>query len=106
MSGNDKRQQYPYNVVEPPKGLVERLNECADFVVVASEPVSETQIICITYKLIADMGQHPEDCQAWMNQDKNPVNPSRPTSLRRNKTSESGNRPRARAATEPTTWSE
>ena len=33
------------------------------------EPVSDTQLVRITYGLVAETGQYPEDCRAWRNQD-------------------------------------
>ena len=33
------------------------------------KPVSETQLVCIAYGLVAETGQYPEDYRAWRNQD-------------------------------------
>ena len=40
-----------------------------DFSTAAREPVSETQLVRITYGLVAETGHYPEDCRAWRNQD-------------------------------------
>ena len=40
-----------------------------DFATAASEPVSETQLVHITYGLVAKTVQYPEDCSFWRNQD-------------------------------------
>ena len=64
MAANDEIIRASYNSKEPLGSLTERLNECADFVTAASEPVSETQLVRITYVLVAETGQYPEDCRA------------------------------------------
>ena len=64
MAANDEIIRASYNSKEPLESLTERLNECADFVTAASEPVSETQLVRITYVLVAETGQYPEDCRA------------------------------------------
>ena len=65
MSDNDERLWSPYNEEEPLKGLIKRLNGCADFAAVASDLVSETQLIRIAYRLVADTVHYPEDFWAW-----------------------------------------
>ena len=69
MVENDERLRASYNTKEPPEILITRLNECTDFTTAAGEPVSETQLVRITYKLVADTGTYPEYCKAWRNQD-------------------------------------
>ena len=66
---NSERLRSPYNAEEPLESLIERLNECADFSTAASEPILGTQLIRITYVLVADTVQYPEDFRAWRNQD-------------------------------------
>ena len=69
MAANDEGLQAFYNAEEPLKSSIERLNQCADFSTAAGEPVSDTQLVHITYRLEADTGQYPEDCRYWSNQD-------------------------------------
>ena len=68
MEANDECLRSPYNAEERLKGLIKRLNQCADFVAAASKAVSETQIVRIAYRLVAETGQYPEDCCMWMTQ--------------------------------------
>ena len=53
MAANYERLRSAYKAEEPLKGLIKSLNNCADFVVASSEPVSETHIVCISYRLLA-----------------------------------------------------
>ena len=69
MAAKDERLSSPYNAEETLEGLINRLNEYADITVAASKPVSETQLVRITYRLIADMVQYPEYCRTWRTQD-------------------------------------
>ena len=69
MESNDERLRSEYNAEEPLKGFIERLNKCEDFVAAASGLVSQTQIVLITYRLVADTGQYLKDCWAWRTQD-------------------------------------
>ena len=65
MSANDKRLQYPYNAEKSIEGIIERLNECSDLAAAASDQVSTTKLVHITYGLIEETGQYPEDFQEW-----------------------------------------
>ena len=69
MAANDERLRTSYNAEETIKSLIERINDCADFATAAGEPVSETQLVHISYVLVAETGQYPEDCRSWRNQD-------------------------------------
>ena len=69
MAANDKIIRVLYNAEEPLESLIERLDECADFTTSTREPVSETQLVRIVYGLVDEMGQYPEDCWVWRNQD-------------------------------------
>ena len=69
MAANDKRLQASYNAEEPLKSLTKRINKYADFSTAASKSVSDTQLLLITYGLVSNTGQYPEDCRAWRNQD-------------------------------------
>ena len=53
MAANNKRLSKPYNSEELLKSLIKRLKECADFAAAAIEPASETQLVRITYRLVA-----------------------------------------------------
>ena len=61
MAANDKRLRAPYNAEDPLNSLIERLNECADFVTAGTKPVSETHMVRIAYVLVAEIYQYPED---------------------------------------------
>ena len=69
MSANDKRLRSPYNAEDPLGGLIEILNESANFTASARKTVTDTQIICIPYILVAVTGQYPEDFQVRRTQD-------------------------------------
>ena len=69
MAANDKRLRAPYNAEDPLNSLIERLNECADFVTACTKPVSETHMVRIAYVLVAEIDQYPEDWRARRNQD-------------------------------------
>ena len=69
MAANNEILRASYNTEEPLKSLIKRLNKCADFATASGEPVSETQLVRITYRLVADTGKYPDDCWAWRNQD-------------------------------------
>ena len=56
MADNDERIRESYNADETLKSPIERLGKCADFATAAREPVSETQLVCITYGLVAETG--------------------------------------------------
>ena len=57
MLADDERLQPHCNTEEPLEGLIERLNECAEFAAKASELVSETQLLHVAYRLVAETGQ-------------------------------------------------
>ena len=69
MTSNNERLRSSYNSEEPLEILIKRLDECADFATAAREPVSDTQLVRIAYRLVADTGHYPEDCRACRNQD-------------------------------------
>ena len=64
MAANDERFRASYNSEEPLESLIERLNKFADIATAAGEPVSETQLVRITYGLVEYKSQYPEDCRA------------------------------------------
>ena len=68
MASNGERLRSEYNVEEPLEGLIERLNKCTEFALIASEPVSDTHIVRIAYVLVVEMGQYPKDFRAWRTQ--------------------------------------
>ena len=68
MAANNERLRAYYNAEEALESLVERLNECADLATAACKPVLETQLVHISYGLVAETFQYPEDCRAWRNQ--------------------------------------
>ena len=53
MSENDKRLRPRYNAEYTPKGIISILNECANFAAAASNLVTDNQIFCIGYVLVA-----------------------------------------------------
>ena len=57
MVGNYEIIRAPYNAGEPLKSLIKILNKCAEFSTAAVEPVSETQIVRITYGMVDETGQ-------------------------------------------------
>ena len=61
MAANNERLRASYDAEEPLENLIKRLDECANFATAAGEPVSETQPVRITYILVAETGQYPED---------------------------------------------
>ena len=64
MVVNDERLRVSYNAEDPLESIIERLNDCADFATADGEPVSETQLVCIAYGLVAKTGQYQEDCRS------------------------------------------
>ena len=54
-----------FNPREPLKSLFTRLNKCVDYATAAGDPVTEVQIVRITYGLVTETGQFQEDCQTW-----------------------------------------
>ena len=67
VAANNKIIRSPYNVEEPLKSLIKRINECEDFATSVSELVSDNHIVRITYGLVAETGLYPEDSRAWRN---------------------------------------
>ena len=57
MTSKNERLQALYNSEEPLENLIKRIDECADFVTASGEPVSETQLVRITYGMVAETGQ-------------------------------------------------
>ena len=57
MAAKDEILRSSYNAEELLKSLTERLDECAEFATAAGEPVSETQLVRISYELVAETGQ-------------------------------------------------
>ena len=57
MVANDEILRASYNTEEPLESLIKRLNKCADFATASGEPVSETQLVRITYGMVAETGQ-------------------------------------------------
>ena len=57
IAANGGRLCVPYNAEEPLESLIERINECTDFATASSEPVSETQLVRISYRLVAETRQ-------------------------------------------------
>ena len=57
MTANNERLRSACNAEEPLEGLIETLNNCADFAASASEPVSETDLVRIAYRIVAETGQ-------------------------------------------------
>ena len=52
-----ERLRTSYNTEKPLESLIERLNKCADFATAVSKPVLETQLVCISYRLVEETGQ-------------------------------------------------
>ena len=69
MAAGYERLRALYNTEEPLESHIERLHECANFATAAVEPVPDTQLVRIAYRLVAETGKYPEDCRAWRNQD-------------------------------------
>ena len=69
MAAKDERLRASYNAEEPLDILIKRLDECANLATAAGEPVLETQLVHIAYRLVAETGQYPEYFRAWRNQD-------------------------------------
>ena len=46
----------PYNLKEPLETIIERLDECADFAVAMSEPVTDTQLVYVVYRIFPENG--------------------------------------------------
>ena len=70
MSENDGYLQSPYNTEDTLVGIMKRLNECAEFAAAASELVTETRLVSITYGLVTETVQYTEYFRAWRMQDK------------------------------------
>ena len=56
MVANGERLCTPYNTDEPLKSLIKTLNECTKIFSAAREPVTETQLVRIAYRLFAETG--------------------------------------------------
>ena len=54
MVASNEKIRSRYNTEKPLKGLIERLNECADFATAAGKTVTETKIVCIDYRLVPE----------------------------------------------------
>ena len=65
LAKNDKKLREAYNPDDPLKSLYTRLNECVDYTTVAGDPITEGQVVCIAYSLVAGKSQFQEDCQTW-----------------------------------------
>ena len=59
-SANNERLGSPYKGEEPHEGLITGLNECTDFSPTAREPVSDTQLVVIAYRLVAETRKQPK----------------------------------------------
>ena len=57
MAENDARLQVLYNSEELLNRFINWLNECNNFVAVAGEPITEVQLVRISYGLIYETGQ-------------------------------------------------
>ena len=59
----EKRLIPPYNEEELLKILIGRLNECTFFAATVGKTATKTQIVCISYILVAGTGQYMEGFQ-------------------------------------------
>ena len=59
VAASNKNILSQYKLEDPLEGIIERLNEYADFAAAASEPVTDTQIFHITYELVVETGHYP-----------------------------------------------
>ena len=60
LEENDRKLRETYNPDKPLKSLYVRLNECVDYVTVAGEPITEGQVVRISYSLVAETGKFQE----------------------------------------------
>ena len=65
LAENDRKLWETYNPDEPLKILYTRLNECVDYSTATGEPITEGQVVCIAYGLVAETGQFQEYCRTW-----------------------------------------
>ena len=56
MEANHERIRASYNSEELLESLLERINKCVNFATASSEPVSETQLVNIAYRLVSEKG--------------------------------------------------
>ena len=61
LAVNNTNLQEPFNTDEPLEILYTRLNECVKYAAAAGKPVTEGQVLCIAYGLVAETGQFKED---------------------------------------------
>ena len=59
MAANNEKLILSYNTEDPLNSIIKRLNECKYFAAAEGEPVTETQIVRISYGLVYETGQYP-----------------------------------------------
>ena len=65
LAKNDKKLRESYNPNDPLKSLYTGLKKCQGYATVAGKPITEGQVVCISYSLVAGKSQFQEDCQTW-----------------------------------------
>ena len=65
LTNNVKELRDPCNTDEPLKSLCTRLNECVDYATAAGKPITEGQVVRISYGLVVKTGQFQEECRTW-----------------------------------------
>ena len=65
LAKNDMNLWETYNSDEPLEILHTRLNGCVDYTTAVGEPITEGQVVRISYGLVAETGQFQEDCRTW-----------------------------------------
>ena len=68
MAENNENLRSCYNAEDPLEGLVERLNKCVELTEASGNLFTETQLIFIVYRLVAETRQYPEYCWLYRTQ--------------------------------------
>ena len=65
LAENNRNTRETFNPNKPLESLHMRLNKCVNYATVVGEPITEGQVSCIAYGIIAETGKFHEDCQTW-----------------------------------------
>ena len=65
LEENERNLRKPCNTNETLKSLYMRLKKWVDNATAVGEPITEEQVVRISYSLVAEMGQFQEDFRTW-----------------------------------------
>ena len=103
LAENNRKLQETYNPDEPLEILYTKLNKCVDYATAAGEPITEGQVIQISYGLVVVTGdfRKTDGLGAPIRIRKRPGHRSRRTSSRRRPTCGNSSRPPNKGDTTP-----